>query len=58
MRAPRDPRRVVTFSLERVFMNMKYALTGLAWFLGYMVVTKLVIAPTAAKFSIPVLKDL
>lgn len=36
----------------------KGAVEGLAWFLGYMIVTKLVVQPTAAKFNIPLLKDL
>lgn len=39
-------------------MNLKNAATGLAWFLGYMLVTKLVVKPAATQFNIPLLKDL
>ena len=37
---------------------VKSAATGLAWFLGYLLVTKLVVAPAAKKFNVPLLKDL
>jgi len=37
---------------------LKGALVGGAWFLGYMVVTKQVVQPLAAKYNVPILKDL
>ena len=37
---------------------VKSAAVGLAWFVGYLVVTKLVIKPVAAQYNVPVLKDL
>lgn len=37
---------------------MKQAAVGLAWFLGYMLITKLVVKPVATQFNVPVLKDL
>jgi hypothetical protein len=37
---------------------VKGAAVGLAWFLAYMAVTKLVVKPVAAKYNVPVLKDL
>jgi hypothetical protein len=39
-------------------MNLKSAAVGLAWFLGYMLVTKIVVKPLAAQFNVPLLKDL
>lgn len=39
-------------------MNMKHAATGLAWFLAYMVVTKVAVKPLAQQFNVPLLKDL
>lgn len=38
--------------------SVKGAAVGLAWFVGYLLVTKLVIAPAAQKFNVPLLKDL
>lgn len=37
---------------------VKGAAVGLAWFVGYMLVTKLVVAPAAKKYNVPLLKDL
>lgn len=36
----------------------KGAVIGFGWFLGYTLVAKLVVAPAAKKFSVPLLKDL
>lgn len=38
--------------------SLKSAASGLAWFVGYLLVTKLVVAPAAKKFNVPLLKDL
>ena len=37
---------------------LKSAAVGLAWFLAYAAVAKLVVKPAAQKFNVPVLKDL
>lgn len=37
---------------------MKGAAVGFAWFLGYMLVAKLVVKPVATQFNVPLLKDL
>lgn len=37
---------------------MKDAAVGLAWFIGYLLVTKLVVKPLAVQFNVPVLKDI
>lgn len=37
---------------------MKSAAIGLAWFLGYLIVTKTIVKPLAVQFNVPVLKDL
>jgi hypothetical protein len=49
------------FPLEIANMStsaLKSAAVGLAWFVGYMLVTKLVVKPAAVKFGVPLLKDL
>lgn len=37
---------------------VKGAAVGLAWFVGYLVVTKAVIVPAAKKYNVPLVKDL
>ena len=37
---------------------VKDAAVGLAWFVGYLLVTKYVIKPVAVQANIPLLKDL
>lgn len=39
-------------------MNLKSAAVGLAWFVGYMLVTKAVVVPLAKQFNVPIVKDL
>lgn len=38
--------------------TIKGAAVGLAWFVAYMAVFKMVVKPAAAKFNVPVVKDL
>jgi hypothetical protein len=37
---------------------MKEALVGFAWFIGYLVVAKVVVKPLATQFNIPYIKDI
>jgi hypothetical protein len=39
-------------------MDLKSAATGLAWFIGYLLITKFVVKPLATQLNVPVLKDL
>lgn len=39
-------------------MNLKSAAVGLAWFLAYLALTKMVVVPAAKAANVPVLKDL
>ncbi len=39
-------------------MDLKKAAVGLAWFIGFLLVTKFAVKPLAVQFNVPVLKDL
>lgn len=38
--------------------SLKSAAVGFAWFVAYLAVAKYVVKPVAAKYGVPVLKDL